>query len=168
LRNKEYHQNGLLVSGFLGGLAFTALVLVLQASKSFSVPNTLLGIGGESYFEILTASLACISFLSIVASFAMLHVASYIESENSPIALFGEICFVATLMGFAYVLPLLLLPFTTLGSIVVLSLDMILLITFFVLRRLPRIARRRRRKFEAAHRENENKTVETQTENFME
>jgi uncharacterized integral membrane protein len=105
------------VLGFLGGIMFAALVLVLQSQNQFRVgfAYSFFGlftftVAPESYLRFLTLVLALTSIFSIVGSLAMAEVAATKGARNRRMELFSLFCLLAGLSGFGIALPLLLMP----------------------------------------------------------
>jgi hypothetical protein len=118
-RTSAIHERLLLVSGFLGGLAFTALVLILQASANFE-PSAW-GIGGAIYFDALIALVGGVSVIFIMASISSVGLAAGTigsETREKQNDLAGDY-FVFGWLGLMVAIPLLLLPFFWGTSLVV-------------------------------------------------
>jgi len=129
------HQQALTVMGFFTGLVLTSLVLILTAPGHFHAPIGPLS--GEQYFETVATYVAVVGALSSVAMIAFLEVAGGLAQTFSFIDKLGTTLFFLSVFGFMGVLPLLLAPFTEWGAVTVLGLEVILLLVYFVGRRLP-------------------------------
>jgi len=128
------HQQALTVMGFFTGLVLTALVLILNAPGPFHTPIGPLS--GQQYFETLTTYVAFVGAVSSVAMLAFLEVAGGMSPTYSFVDRFGTTLFFLSVFGFMGILPLLLVPFSRGGAVVVLSLEVILLVAYFVGRRV--------------------------------
>jgi len=120
------------VMGFLGAITFAALTLVLQSRQVFEVPLWFLS--AEEYFDLLIVLMASVSSACVIGSVAVAAVAGggfSAEKKMHRLGIFGGVCFLGGLFGFAVILPLMLLPFTVIGGGIVSVLDLILLIAFF-------------------------------------
>lgn len=127
-------QQALPTAGFLGGISFTALVLVLQAQAEFT-PSAW-GIWGTVYFGILVSIIGSASAFFIFASVVMTGVAA---GELKGIVLlkrgdFAGLCFVYGFLGILCSVPLLLLPVSWVATAIVGALEASL---FRVFQRLP-------------------------------
>jgi hypothetical protein len=111
----SFHQQALLTAGFLGGISFTALVLVLQAQAEFT-PNAW-GWLGALYFLILISLMGSTSAFFVFASVAMTGLAAgrALKKRDD----FAFICFVLGFFGVIFSLPFLLLPFNWVAALVV-------------------------------------------------
>jgi uncharacterized membrane protein len=74
--------------------------------------------------------MAGVSSASVFGSVAIATVASGAFESDKGMGMFGAICFMGGFFGFAIILPLLLLPFTEIGGIVIGVFDFILLVSF--------------------------------------
>ncbi|MDA4127002.1 MAG: hypothetical protein OK452_07345 [Thaumarchaeota archaeon] len=128
---REIHEQSLSTAGFLGGISFTGLVLVLSSASTFNTPVWI--IPAEGYFVIVATSLAITSTLFIVASLSMQQVASGTADIDSPKADFAVYCFLLGVLGFLIDLPLLLVPFTTVGAVAVVVVEIILAYSYVTL-----------------------------------
>jgi hypothetical protein len=129
------HQQALTVMGFFTGLTLTALVLILNSPGPFHAPIGPLS--GQQYFETVTTYVAIVGALSSVAIVSFMEVAGGLARVYSFIDKLGTTLFLVSVFGFMGILPLLLAPFTRWGAGVVLVLEVVLLLTYFVGRRLP-------------------------------
>lgn len=129
------HQQALTVMGFFTGLTLTSLVLILNSAASFRIPVG--PVNGDDYFQIVTTFVAVVGAISSVGIVAFLEVAGGMAPLYSYIDKIGTTCFFVSVFGFMGVLPLLLSPFTQVGALVVLVLEVVLLVTYFVARRSP-------------------------------
>jgi len=124
------HQQALVVMGFFSGFAITGLVLIMQSPAAFHVAVG--PISGEEYFEALTTAIAVVGSVCIFGVLAAMEVATGLAEEGSAIDKFGFGCFLIGVFGLVCVLPLLLVPFTRIGSAILVGLEIALLIVYFV------------------------------------
>ena len=128
------HQQQLLVIGFLGGIAFTALVLVLQQQRTFEVaegPMT-----GVQYFDLLAILIAVTSCACIFGSFTLTGLAAG-KVPSDELRKFAVICFLIGMVGLLVTLPLLLVIFTRFGATIIVALELILALLFLRSFRAP-------------------------------
>jgi hypothetical protein len=128
------HQQALLTAGFLGGLSFTALVLVLQAQAEFT-PSTWGG-WGDLYFGILISLIGSTSAFFIFASFVMMGLAAGWH-QGTALKMRDDFALVTFLLGFLGLIifvPFLLVPFNLVAALVVGAVEALLFISF---QRLP-------------------------------
>lgn len=129
------HQQALTVMGLFTGLTLTSLVLILNSPRSFHAP---IGpISGQQYFELVTTYVAIVGSLSSVAIVSFMEVAGGMAKVYSFTDKLGTTLFLISVFGFMGILPLLLAPFTRWGAGIVFVLEVVLLLTYFVGRRLP-------------------------------
>lgn len=129
------HQQALTVSGLFTGLTLTALVLILNSPRQFHVGVGL--ISGQVYFETLVTYVAVLGATNSVAMLSYLEIAGGMAEKFSALDTLGTVFFLGSVFGFMGVLPLLLAPFTHTGAIVVLATETSLVVTYFLVRRLP-------------------------------
>jgi len=131
-RTKEsiIHQQALVVMGFFSGFAFTALVLIMQSPTAFRVAVG--PVSGEMYFEALTTAIAVVASVCIFGVLAAMEVAAGLADSGSLVDKFGFACFLLGVLGFVAVLPLLLVPFTEIGSAILVGLEIVLLLVYFL------------------------------------
>lgn len=128
------HQQALTVMGFFTGLVLTSLVLILTAPGPFHTPIGPLS--GEQYFETLMTYVATVGVVSSVAMIAFLEVAGGMSQTYSFVDRLGTTLFFFSVFGFMGILPLILVPFSRWGAVVVLVLEVVLLGVYFVGRRV--------------------------------
>jgi hypothetical protein len=128
------HQQALTVSGLFTGLTLTALVLILNSPRPF---HTGIGpISAEQYFETLVTYMALLAATNSLAMLAYLEIAGGMAGKFSLLDSLGTTFFLVSVFGFLGVLPLLLAPFTQTGAVVVLAVEIALVSTYFVIRRM--------------------------------
>jgi hypothetical protein len=129
------HQQALTAMGFFTGLTLTSLVLILNSPGPF---HTSIGpLSGQQFFETITTYVAIVGAVSSVSMIAFLEVAGGLTPTYSFVDKLGTTLFFFSVFGFMGVLPLLLAAFTKWGAIVVLVLETVLLLVYFVGRRIP-------------------------------
>jgi len=138
-----FHQQVLLVNGFLGGIAFTGLILVLTDPNNFQ--PAIFKQYAVIYFYFLIAILAGSSALCVLSSLAEMQIAGGMVLPGSSTEWFGTLTSTFGFMGFGLALPMLIFPFTIVGASVVLLMEA----TLWVL--LGLIVPRDRKKAKEAH-----------------
>jgi len=128
------HQQGLSALGFLLGLILTSLVLILNNPSAFRVPFG--SLTGEQYFETLVTYVAVVGVVSGVGVLAFLDVGGGLSQTRGFVDRFGTVLFFLSVFGFMGTLPLILAPFTRYGATVVLVLELTLVGTYAIGRRL--------------------------------
>jgi hypothetical protein len=123
------HQQALVVMGLFSGFTITALVVIMQSPSSFHVAVGPLS--GEEYFEALITAIAIVGSVCIFGVLAAMEVAGGLAEEGSTVDKFGFICFLVGLVGFVGVLPLLLVPYTRIGSAIIVGPELALLAIYF-------------------------------------
>ena len=108
---RKYHEQIVLVMGFLGSVTFAALVLVIQAKQTFDVSADFAFwyLPSPEYFEVLVMLLASTGFLMIIGSFASARVVA-LEEDLKWLRRFAETCIFLSLLSLLIVLPMLILP----------------------------------------------------------
>jgi hypothetical protein len=128
------HQQALTVSGLFTGLTLTALVLILNSPGPFHA-----GIGpisGQQYFETVVTYVALLGATNSVAMLSFLEIAGGMANKFSALDTLGTTFFLVSVFGFLGVLPLLLAPFTQIGATIVLGAEVVLVATYYVVRRI--------------------------------
>ncbi len=116
------------------GLTLTALVLILNAPASFHAP---LGpISGQDYFELVVSYVAIVGGMSSIGLLSFLDVAGGLSTKGGFVDQFGTVLFFLSVFGFLGALPLLLAPFTRVGALVILIMEVALLLAYAIGRRL--------------------------------
>ena len=128
------HQQALTALGFFMGLTLTALVLILDATASFRV--ALGPLSGEEYFQIVVTFVAIVGGLSSVGVVSFLDVGGGLSQKGGFVDQFGTTVFFLSVFGFMGILPLLLAPFTRVGAVVVLVVEVVLVATYLTGRSL--------------------------------
>lgn len=118
------HEQMIVVAGFLGGISFTALVLVLQSRLSFENPAW--GVWARPYFITLTSLIAGVSSLFISASVYGIAVAAGIRPPTGRHAEFADNCFTYGFPGLLLVMPLLFAPIDVVASVIILVIVVVL------------------------------------------
>ncbi len=104
------------VAAFLGGVAFTGLIITIQFPSVFQTKG-LVFTSPQEHFTFLITMLAITSLLLIAASFAMLLVGSGVEPTNGPVSKIATWCFITGGVFLVETFPALLLPFTLPGAL---------------------------------------------------
>jgi hypothetical protein len=128
------HQQALTVSGLFTGLTLTALVLILNSPQPFHA--TIGPLSGQQYFETLVTYVALLGATNSVAMLSFLEIGGGLVEKNSALDTLGTTFFLVSAFGFLGALPLLLAPFTQAGAVIVLTAEVILVATYFVVRRI--------------------------------
>jgi hypothetical protein len=134
-RGSVLHQQALTVLGLFTGLTLTALVLILNSTRAFHIPIGPLS--AEQYFQTVTTYVAVEGAMSSVALLAFVEIAGGMAKLYSFTDKLGTTLFLASVVGFMGILPLILVPFTSSGAGVVLAVEVVLLALYFLGRRLP-------------------------------
>lgn len=134
-KGSNLDQQALTVMGLFTGLTLTALVLIVNSASAFRTPIG--SLSGTQYFQLVTTYVAAVGAVSSVAIIAFLEVAGGSSPTFSFVDKLGTTLFFVSVFGFMGILPLLLAPFTSGGAAVVLVLELVLLVTYFVGRLRP-------------------------------
>ncbi|HEV2316886.1 MAG TPA: hypothetical protein VGV89_04850 [Thermoplasmata archaeon] len=129
------HQQALTVSGLFTGLTLAALVLILNSPRPFHT-----GIGplsGEAYFETLVTYVAILGASNCMAMLAFLEIAGGTAEKFSALDTLGTTFFLVSVFGFMGVLPLLLAPFSASGAALVSVVEVALITTWWLARKIP-------------------------------
>ena len=121
--------------GLFTGLTLTSLVLILNAASAFH--DAVGPLSPQQYFQLVVTYVAMVGAVSSVAIVAFLEVAGGLAPTYSFVDKLGTTLFFVSVFGFMGILPLLLVPYARSGAAVVLLLELGLLVTYFVGRRLP-------------------------------
>lgn len=132
------HQQALTALGFFMGLTLTALVLILNAPSSFHI--ALGPLSGEQYFETIVTYVAIVGALSSIGLLSFLDVGGGLSQKGGFVDKFGTVLFFLSVFGFMGVLPLLLAPFSKVGALIVVALEVTLALVYFVGRRISRLS----------------------------
>jgi len=130
--DREYSAQSILVVGFLGGIVFTALALVLQSRDAIEAIGY--GFEGVFYFQILITVMGIDSVCFIVSSIIMIETASQRGVAKSPYGASGRWLMVWGVILLFVIIPFILLPYTLYGAIIVFAFSMIILV---LLTKLP-------------------------------
>jgi len=127
------HQQALTALGFFMGFTLTSLVLIIDTPGAF---HAQIGpLSGVEYFQTLVTYVAIVGAVSSVGLVAFLEVGGGISKPRGFVDKLGTALFFLSVFGFMGILPLILSPFTEVGAIVVLGLELLLLAVYFVGRR---------------------------------
>lgn len=118
-------------SAFLGGITFAAMVLVMQAKDNF------IFLDFTYYPDILITSLAGISFLFILSSITLIDVASGLEKTKSKVSTFADNLTLAAWFSILIIIPLIVLPFTLIGAIVLGIIEIVVTVKWLLYIELP-------------------------------
>jgi len=130
------HQQALTALGFFMGFTLTSLVLIINAPGAF---HTQIGpLSGDEYFQTLVTYVAIVGAVSSVGLIAFLEVGGGLSKPRGFVDKLGTNLFFLSVFGFMGVLPLILSPFTEVGAIIVLGLEVVLLLVYFVGRRVSK------------------------------
>ncbi len=140
-RGSVLHQQALAVMGFFTGLILTSLVLILNSPGPFHVPIGPLN--GQQYFATLITYVGVVGAVTSVALIAFLEVAGGLAPQFSFVDRLGTTLFFLSVFGFMGILPLVLAGFSRWGALVVLTVEVVLLGTYFIGRRLDPTSRAR-------------------------
>lgn len=110
------HQNMIQVIGFLGGLIFTALVLILQFPDKYRVAFWF--IPAQFYFELLVTIMALAGAISVFTSLVLAETASGLYPTTGKLGSLVRILVPLTVELFMMILPMVLWPFTKVGAAV--------------------------------------------------
>ena len=119
-----------MVMGFFAGFSITVLVVIMQSPTTFRVPEGFLS--GEEYFQILISVISSVSVVCIFSLLSAMEVAGGNAQRGSNLDRFGYICFMIGLFGLVVTVPLLLIPYSEAGALIVFVLELILLFMYFV------------------------------------
>jgi hypothetical protein len=127
------HQQALTALGFFMGFTLTSLVLIINTPGAF---HTAIGpFSADQYFQTLVTYVAIVGAVSSVGLISFLEVGGGLSKPGGFIDKLGTALFFLSVFGFMGVLPLILSPFTEIGAIVVLALELTLIATYFIGRR---------------------------------
>ncbi len=127
------------IAAFIGGITFTGMILVIQSQDKFKLSQ--LGDYSKYYSEGLIVGLSIISFLLILGTLGFATVSWLVEENNKRkekgktnsnvttstlmMAILGPISLLFGVYGIFIILPLLLLPFSLIGSIVLVVIEIL-------------------------------------------
>jgi len=116
--DKTFFSNAVGVTGFLGGITFATMVLLIQSDTK--IPN----------HEFMIPGTAIISVLFIIATVGNMHVTYDSQNKNKKLknsmGLFAEMGF----FGLMIIIPSLVYPFSMYGAVVVVILEVIVIFIF--------------------------------------
>jgi hypothetical protein len=122
----SYFHQLIVVAAFLGGIAFTVLVQVLQANSGYEA-----AFGGEVIGKFLFALLIVLmAGVSVTFVFVCL-IALPVAGNRVPVAegRLAHKCFTYGVLGFLVMIPLLLWPYSKLAFVTILILEVALLVS---------------------------------------
>jgi len=135
------HQQALTALGFFTGLTLTSLVLILNSPGSF---NVAIGpLNASQYFQVLVTYVAAVGAVSGVGLIAFLEVGGGLSQKGGFVDKFGTVLFFMSVFGFMGVLPLILSPFSRLGALTILVLEVVLLVSYFSGRQISTLSAHR-------------------------
>lgn len=114
------------VTGFLGALTFTALILIMQFPSEIQ------------FSEILISITAIVSFLFIMATLGGAIDQRHHHLITDQFMGVVSVCYVLGIFGMFAILPLLLFSFSVIGTIVLIIIESITLIFYF--RHSPKVS----------------------------
>lgn len=119
------------VAGVLGGLAFTALVFVLQATSTFEKPSW--GYLGAVYFTILTSAIAVVSILFILSCALAIPIVSGRRSPKNLLWKFQGDIYIVALLALLSILPILLIAVDWTAALIAGVMELLLAIIIYSL-----------------------------------
>jgi hypothetical protein len=128
--HKKFYEQAIPVSGFLGGLTFTAMTVLIQSKDKFSSPITIFPLLSLDYYQILIAAMAVISVLFITSAVGMINIASGIRSKGTYVTTM-DLLMTLGFYGLLIFLPMIVIPFSVIGAAIVITIE-IIYITIFV------------------------------------
>lgn len=90
-RSSALHQQALIVIGFFGGFAITALVETMRSQTTFHV--AVWPLSPDEYFELLITVIAIVSSSCIFGSLSVMEVAGGTTAVGSQLDTFVYVCF---------------------------------------------------------------------------
>lgn len=114
----SFHSNALGVTGFLGGITFTTMVLIMQITEDLPLK------------EFLITGTAIVSVLLIVSTIGMVHVAFNPKKAGENFAKFLQTLATVGFFGITLMLPFLVHPFTEIGAYVLVIVEIVIIITY--------------------------------------
>lgn len=119
-------RQAMIVTGFLGGASFTALLIVLQSPTSFD--RVVWPLAPGEYLAILVTLLSVVCCAFVFSSLEMMRIAAGEVTESSEQSHFATVLLLIGVLGLLLDLPLLLFPFTAYGALIVAGVEAILII----------------------------------------
>jgi len=128
-----FHSHSLNVTGFLGGITFAAMILLMQSKKDIPIPSNF----PSFYLEALITATAISSVFFIISSVGMIRVASGEKSEDETFSKAMSVFAGLGFFGLMALLPFMILPFLWEGSLIVAGVEAVTLGIFlkYLLRR---------------------------------
>lgn len=119
---KTFFSNAVGVTGFLGGITFATMILLIQSETK--VVN----------HEYMIPGTAIISVLFIISTIGNMHVSHDSQNKNNKLqyimGFFAQLGF----FGLMVIIPTLVYPFSPAGSVILVILEAIMIFLFFVFR----------------------------------
>jgi hypothetical protein len=108
---RKYHEQSVLVLTFLGGVAFTGLVLILNEKPNLVGQSLTFGINGTIYFEFLTFWLGLVSALCVMVAIAAQRMVARWTDFGTTSDWFASWGYFGVALAFLFALVLILFPF---------------------------------------------------------
>lgn len=126
----SFHEYSLSVTGFLGGITFAAMVLIIESQDkyNYNIPY------GIPYPQLLITGTAIISIFFIISTVGAIRIASGEKKPKDSFSRFNTMVADAGLYGLIIaLLPGLILPFSFYGAVVTFATGMVLIFAHRVL-----------------------------------
>jgi len=114
----SFHSNALGVTGFLGGITFATMVLIMQITEDLPLK------------EFLITGTAIVSIFFIVSTIGMVHVAFNPKKAGENFAKFTQNLATIGFFGIMVILPFLVYPFTNIGAYVLVVVEVGIIIAY--------------------------------------
>jgi len=115
--NNTFHSHALGVTGFLGGITIASMVLIMQIHKEIE------------YSEWLIPGTAIVGTFLIISTIGMIHVASNEKAGEQFAKLMQKFASIG-FFGLMTLLPFIVFPFSQVGAIVLVIIEVIVMILF--------------------------------------
>lgn len=126
-KENPFYQHSENTTAFLGGITFTAMILLLEFSTNLI------------YSEILIPGTAIISILFIMSTVGTLKMKIDNDiKDNTKFPEFVQTCGRAGFFGMMVILPLLIVEFSLIGTIVIIAVEVFLIIMFLYSARISK------------------------------
>lgn len=126
----SYHEQSILVSGFLGGISLTALVIVLQYAHDIQ-SGISLTIWGEAYYVILIAIFGGSSMAFIFSCVASMPIAGGVVKADGKRDDFSGVTYALGLVGLLISVPMLIFSLSKAAGTAIAVFNIILFYYFF-------------------------------------